>query len=225
MPLAVNGIVGTDRGGEPAAWHHASMTPEITFTWHHTIPWNNLRDVWNGLVDGKYWNAVSKFLYLVGTTAPAPVITAIKAEQLQNRDALHTQLTWQGWNIVEGPGNEYRTDDPGEAYDEWSGVGMSANQKSTYQAVAILYTTMKQVNALPKRTGTDIPQIKAILAKKLETAFGEASGPLRGKSPMPWNEAMWFRVTEGRIDKKLPRVWYTKPAWGKRLATDPPPPS
>lgn len=102
MPLEVDGIIRGDRGSEPSRWQHASTKPLITLTWHHTIPWNCLRNVWNGLVAGQHWNALDEFMNLIGVPNRAEVITQIKNKNLQDRDGLHTLVTWQGWNIVEG---------------------------------------------------------------------------------------------------------------------------
>ncbi len=212
MPMALNGIVTEHRGSEPTDWEHSTMTPSITFTWHHTIPWNCLREVWNGLVRGKHWDAVSEYLGLIGAASVPVIVQGLKAGALTvDRDALLTQLTWQGWNIVEGPGNEYRAegDDPGEAFDSWSGESMSGNQKATLLAVKSLYiNAMRPVALLNNVDGTN--------ASKVAKAMRSARPTLRGKAPIKWNEDMWTVVTAGRVSDKVPGIWYTKPTWQRR---------
>ena len=61
---------------------------------------------------------------LIGVPNRAEVLKQIKNKNLQDRDGLHTLVTRQGWNIVEGPGNEYRAQGTiGENFDGWSGKG------------------------------------------------------------------------------------------------------
>ena len=168
---------------------------------------------------GRPW--ASSFSSL-GVTDCRGVIAQIRAGRLVGRDTLHTQLTWQGWNIVEGPGGTNRApgDDPGEAFDSWSGAGMSTNQRNTLAAVKLLYVVMQKMQNLPSRLGTTIPNINARDAKALENALKSAKSSLRGKAPMPWNDAMWVVVTEGRVEKGR-SVWYTPPTWRKRRSDDP----
>lgn len=223
MPLGLNGIVTEDRGNEPALWHHSVMTPSITFTWHHTIPWNCLRAVWNGVVHGRHWDAIEAYLDLISASNVSTIVRDLKNGNLTiDRDLLHTQLTWQGWNIVEGPGNEYRNDDPGEQFDGWSGAGMSGNQTATLLAVKGLYDNcMRRIQQLPAAAGTNnIPNISAQDAKTVATAMRGARHALRGKQPVKWEEKMWFPVTEGRVDKSRPGIWYTKPVWRRRTAAE-----
>jgi hypothetical protein len=97
MALEMNGIVGGDRGAEPQGWKHATVTPAISFTWHHTIPWNCLLAVWNGMVRGGHWKAVNEFLQLTGGSSVGIIIEQLNAQALTiDRDALHTQLTSMG---------------------------------------------------------------------------------------------------------------------------------
>ena len=72
--------------------------------------------VWNGLVGGAHWSAVKMFLHLASAPDPQGIVQQIRSGGLLRRDELHTMLTWQGWNIVEGPGGHFRADDPGEAF-------------------------------------------------------------------------------------------------------------
>jgi hypothetical protein len=198
------------------------MTPAVTFTWHHTIPWNCLLAVWNGLVAGQHWNAVRLFLQIVSDPHPHTTTEQIKKGELMNRDSLHTLLTWQGWNIVEGPGGDFRADDPKEDVERWSLVkGVTGNQRATLQSVALLYIAMKPLAVKPRRPGfsgtVPVPTITTAEAEGLERALLAQMQTLRGKSPIRWSEEMWTLVDNqaGRADRKRPGVWNTTPSWQK----------
>jgi len=223
VALGRNGVLtNTERGAEPVLWHHTTMTPTVTFTWHHTIPWNCLAAFWNGLVAGKHWTAVELFLRLVSADKPHDIMDQIKSGALMDRDRLHTQLTWQGWNIVEGPGGDFREDDPGEGYDRWFNHGLSDNQRATVQAVDQLYLLIEPLASRPSRLDfPEIPKeikpnISALDAKDLARGLSPLIGSLRGRSLMFWNSASWEKVQDGRVHPKLPSVWNVKPKWKKR---------
>lgn len=216
MALDVDGLVSTPaRGAEPSDWTHASMSPAVTFTWHHTIPWNKLRAVWNGLVAGEHWDAVDMFLQLVQAPKRQLVLQQIRAKALtEDRDALHTRLTWQGWNIVEGPGGEFRKpgDDPGEKSERWATTGASSNQTQTLQAVYALDETIQLLPAAQDSIGsTQAAALLAAMRRVKQTAR---------PTPIPWSEAMWVRTREGRVGK-APGAWSTRPEWRRRQKTDP----
>ncbi|APS35769.1 MULTISPECIES: hypothetical protein [Serratia] len=221
MPLEVDGIIRGDRGSEPSRWQHASTKPLITLTWHHTIPWNCLRNVWNGLVAGQHWDALDEFMNLIGVPNRAEVLKQIKNKNLQDRDGLHTLVTWQGWNIVEGPGNEYRAqgDDPGENFDGWSGKGMSTNQQATQQQVNVLYRVMEPLGRRALDAARQAPPITAKEAGILQRTIKQTRPTLRGKEPIRWQEDMWHQVQSGKEAKHFAR-WDTKPVWRKRLHSD-----
>lgn len=220
MALGEDGIVNNaDRGGEPPGWVHARMSPAVVFTWHHTIPWNRLRAVWNGLVRGRHWDAVDLFLQLAQAPNRQSVLQQIKAGHLvEDRDALLTRLTWQGWNIVEGPGGEFRTpdDDPGERSEHWSTIGMSSNQAQTAQAVQALDVAMA---LLPAALGDGTGPVTDAQAAGLAASMRRVKQAVR-HAPMPWSEAMWVRTREGRVEKGA-AVWSTRPQWRARRKSDP----
>lgn len=106
------------RGSEPSSWHHTELVPSVTFTWHHTIPWNGLRATWNYLVAGRHWGCVEEYLKIISAPHVALTFKALKnapATLFPHDEKLLELLTWQSWNIVEGPGNQYRIGDPGAA--------------------------------------------------------------------------------------------------------------
>lgn len=213
--LEVDGIVSSSRGSEPTGWTHAVTRPQIAMTWHHTIPWNRLRDTWNGLVRNKCWDGVDQFLQLISAPNVATIISQIKSGTLQDRDALFTLLTWQGWNIVEGPGGTFRLDgdDPEDKFDDWSGAGMTSNQKSTLQAVKILNMEME---AFVTACGAGTPTTEQL--RKIVNALTTAKPTLRGKQPMAWNEEMWTIVTVGVVHKTQPANWERQPVYRRRTA-------
>lgn len=219
MALGSDGLL-TDsaRGSEPEQWHHTVHKPAIVFTWHHTIPWNCLRLAWNGLIGGRHWKAAELFLQIASVPDPAGTVRRMRDGVLMNRDQVHSLLTWQGWNIVEGPGGDHRIGDPGEGYDGWSTViGVSSNQRSRLQGVNSLYTRMDELSkrTLLRESGREFPAISASEAKALERLLHAEMGNLRGKPPILWTEAMWTVVKAGKADKHHPSRWATIPTWRK----------
>lgn len=221
MAIGTSGqSTNSDRGGEPASWHHTAMVPSITFTWHHTIPWNCLRAVWDYLVANQHWACVKEYLMIISAPNVEATLSALKKAPgipFANDGTLLVLLTWQGWNIVEGPGNEYRAlnDDPGEAYDKWDISALTSNQRASVQCVDIVYQAMKKVqeNSLARNV---LPLVAAADVLKLQNAFKAQRPALRGRQPITWNPGMWDVHTEGRVDAKAAGVWYTKPSWTKK---------
>jgi hypothetical protein len=221
MPLGIDGIIRGDRGSEPSSWQHASTKPFITLTWHHTIPWNCLCNVWNGLVVGQHWNALGEFMNLIGVPNRTEVLKQIKNENLQDRDGLHTLVTWQGWNIVEGPGGKFREkdDDPGDKFDGWSGKGMSTNQRATLQQVNVLYQVMATLGNRALNAARHAPNITSKEARVLQRVIKQTRPTLRGREPIRWQEDMWYQVQPGK-EAKCGTKWYTQPVWRKRRHSD-----
>lgn len=158
---------------------------------------------------------------LIGVPNRAEVLKQIKNKNLQDRDGLHTLVTWQGWNIVEGPGNEYRAqgDDPGENFDGWSGKGMSTNQQATQQQVNVLYQAMAPLGNRALDAARQAPPITTEEAGVLQRTIKQTRPTLRGKEPIRWQEDMWHQVQPGKEAKHFAR-WDTKPVWRKRLHSD-----
>jgi hypothetical protein len=202
MPLEQNGQCGTDRPNPPVSWKH-STTPNITWTWHHTIPWNQLCATWNWMVENEDWTSLKAFLYLIGADNGETVVAEIRADQLTRRDELHQMIAWQKWNVVEGPGgtNRARGDDPGEGFEPWSLLGLSNNQRQTVLDVKRIYDAML---TLPQQTQPG-----------KFGAFLSTFRHLRNRAMIMWEPKMWDAVIVGRAPKH-PREPDVTSTWRRR---------
>ncbi|HEY4352182.1 MAG TPA: hypothetical protein VGN31_13210 [Paraburkholderia sp.] len=211
MALNSNGIIsGSGRSSEPEGWKHKVMTPTVQFTWHHTIPLDDLTRVWNGLINGEHWGVVDEYLQIIGFRAVQNTIDELKAGTFQDRDELHTAIQWPSWNIVEGPGGEFREDDPGNGFERWTvPPGISNNQREMLNAVGAIYL---RVTPIARAGRPEDTAIDAVQARALRDELSNYKKVLRGKGPIEWNEAMWESTREGRKDKKIDK-WLTKPQW------------
>jgi hypothetical protein len=202
-------LVNGDRGDEPASWRHTEVVPSITFTWHHTIPWNGLRATWNYLVAGQHWSCVEEYLKIISAPHVEQTLKALKsapAIPFPNDEKLLELLTWQGWNIVEGPGNQYRVNDPGERHEKWPTRALTGNQRTTIQSVDLVRIAMERIyNNAAATTPMDV--------EKLEKALKAARPLLRGREPIKWTPDMWNPLVEGRVSAKAKGTWYSAPIW------------
>lgn len=216
MALATNGVAPADRGANPGSWVHVTTRPTINMAWHHTIPWNCLRSIWNSLVCSGHWDGVDEFMQLCGCGNIASRIAAMKANTLpaNDRDDIHTAITWQGWNIVEGPETPFRNDDPGENFDAHSGTGMSDNQKSTHLAITALFTSLSPI-AATDRTGAGRNNLTSTEKATITKAIRTAKTTLRGKDKIAWTVDMWDKVQDGRPHPSQPVNWSTPPVYRK----------
>lgn len=167
--------------------------PSITFTWHHTIPWNCLRAVWDYLVAGQHWGCVKEYLMIISPPHVEATLSALKkapAIPFPPNDKLLELLTWQGWNIIEGPGNEYRAagDDPGERYDRWALSTLSSNQRASLQHVDNVYLAMAKIQANAAAANLS-PLTAAADVLRLQMAFNAGRQAMRGRAPIMWNPA------------------------------------
>lgn len=60
----------------------------------------------------------------------------------EEADLAEVILCWGGWNLTEGPVGEIRTEDPGEAFDDFEPCAQIETQKARYRAVARLNATL-----------------------------------------------------------------------------------
>ncbi|MFD1951486.1 hypothetical protein ACFSGX_11995 [Sphingomonas arantia] len=157
------------------------------------------------------------FLQIVSDPNPRGTVAQMRAGRLLTRDEVHSRLTWQGWNIVEGPGGEFRSDDPDDNYDGWSTIkGVSANQRKRLQSVNSLYSVMSRLARNTKKTdgSFETPIISVSEARALEIVF-LAEMSLRGGRPISYTENMWEVVRAGKVMKHFPNRWEVEPIWKK----------
>jgi hypothetical protein len=244
MALQANGqFSNADRGAEPYDWHHSLHTPAVVFTWHHTIPWNVLRLVWNELVRCQYWDALKKYMSIIGISnghEQRQLVNNMKRNVLGNLDDLHTKITWQGWNIVEGPGGAFRAtgDDPGAGRETWITIYMSHNHSRSISAAYQLHSAMVLIaNGLKNIPDQDRQCLNQFI-NAVDTQKANLS-----HDPIKWNrnhERIWVYSNtmplpqgvmgpvnvidpqKGRVNDKYPGVWVTPPVWRKRTAFDDP---
>ncbi|MFC0396986.1 hypothetical protein [Paraburkholderia rhizosphaerae] len=216
MALQANGIIsGAGRASEPEGWKHAEVKPAIQFTWHHTIPLDDLTRLWNGLINGGHWNAVDEYLQIIGFSSVQTTINELKAGKFQaRRDELHTAIQWPGWNIVEGPGGAYREDDPGNGVESWYvPPGGSNGQRTILNRVKNAICPL--IEKIPRTVRPEDTAIDAETAKRLAAELKNQRPSLRGKGPIEWNPDMWEQTREGRKDKNRD-IWLTTPQWRAR---------
>lgn len=205
-------LINGDRGSEPGSWHHTELVPSVTFTWHHTIPWNGLRATWNYLVAGRHWGCVEEYLKIISAPHVALTLKALKdapAIPFPHDEKLLELLTWQGWNIVEGPGNQYRIGDPGEAHEMWPTGALSGSQRTTMQAVDLVRMAMEPIYRNVNQQNLILPAHVA----KLERTFKAERARLRGREPIRWTPGMWKVIVPGRVSAKAKGSWYHSPIW------------
>ncbi|HWW68491.1 MAG TPA: hypothetical protein VN089_00975 [Duganella sp.] len=205
-------LINGDRGDEPSSWHHTELVPSVTFTWHHTIPWNGLRATWNYLVAGRHWACVEEYLKIISAPHVELTLKALKNAPgipFAHDEKLLELLTWQGWNIVEGPGNQYRIGDPGEAHERWPTGALTGKQRSTMQAVDLVRMAMERIYSNVHQPHL----ISATDVEKLEKTFKAMRPLLRGREPIRWTPGMWNAVVEGRVSAKAKGTWYSSPIW------------
>lgn len=205
-------LINGDRGSEPGSWHHTELVPSVTFTWHHTIPWNGLRATWNYLVAGRHWGCVEEYLKIISAPHVALTLKALKdapAIPFPHDEKLLELLTWQGWNIVEGPGNQYRIGDPGEAHEMWPTGALSGSQRTTMQSVDLVRMAMEPIYRNVNQQNLILP----VHVAKLERTFKAERARLRGREPIRWTPGMWKVIVPGRVSAKAKGSWYHSPIW------------
>lgn len=205
-------LINGDRGAEPMSWVHTVMVPSVTFTWHHTIPWNGLRATWNYLVAGQHWTCVEEYLQIISAPHVEQTLKALKQAPgipFPDDEKLLELLTWQGWNIVEGPGNSNRIGDPEGGHERWPTRALSGQQRTTMQAVDLVCMAMERIYG-------NLNQPHLITLKdveKLEKTLRAQRPLLRGRDPIKWTPGMWNPLVEGRVSAKAKGTWYSAPKW------------
>lgn len=169
---------------------------EIPMDWHHMIPWNVLRDSWSALATSARWEVLEAWLGLLSVNDADQRLAEMKAGTLGPVDAqdITEKLCWARWNLVEGPYNGNRTDDPGgDGFDDFAYLAMSSNVRARAQVLKSIYTTVKDWtynDATLTKTGTkgllaDLGKVKAYKQSPIAMFEGKA----------------WSLVDAGKIDK------------------------
>lgn len=122
----------------------------VGLVWHHVIPFNTLRDVWNGLIEYFRGNnfqesrvAVRQYLLLCdrGIGNIEQMLDGTRRGDLSVPDGerLKTAAAWPAWNIVEGPDARFRGDNPRDGELDRFTHGLTALELARVRAVESLY--------------------------------------------------------------------------------------
>ncbi|MCC6426068.1 MAG: hypothetical protein IT435_04535 [Phycisphaerales bacterium] len=218
--MAINAdgtLSGDGREGADAPWAHTDVPGAVAgfLAWHHMIPWNCLRDTWKKLrspTTGQgnalaaldpNWDVLYWYMYLLAVPDPADKIKKMKKSQLTtgDQDVIFTKLVWNGWNIVEGPAGQFRTDDPAEDYDLFR-VGLSSHERQRAVETQLLFDAM--VSYVP-------PSESRVLQGAIDR-----TRRYRGGDPIMLKKEMW--TPEGFTFKKGATAATLHTRWTKAMA-------
>ena len=118
----------------------------IPMDWHHMMPWNAIRDSWSALAISGRWDVLKIWLGLLAANDPETRLGEMRGGNLpaNERDDLSAKLCWAKWNLVEGPNNTNRTDDPGgEGFDKFTTLKFSNNVRARCQTVHSIYEMVR----------------------------------------------------------------------------------
>jgi hypothetical protein len=170
---------------------------EVPMDWHHMIPWNVLRNSWSALATSKRWEVLEVWIGLIAVENAAQRLSEMKAGNLDNgevQDDITERICWAPWNLVEGPNNTNRTDDPGgDGFDAFSGSKFSNNVRSRSQILNQIYTQVKGWAYNEATLSAD--QCKSLV---------KSLGSLSRNTPIVMfqdSASAWEVVDPGKIDK------------------------
>jgi hypothetical protein len=160
--MSRHGFIETkDKRGKCPFPHDTAIVPREflksdEYTWHHGVPFNTLRDSWNSLItlvwllgDGKS-DAVKaakasarEVMELMlngisGCTIAKAADQAMKINDEEDFDEIHAAISWPPWDLVDGPKESKRIDDPGEFFDKFA-AGLDDNEKALHAKLEELY--------------------------------------------------------------------------------------
>ena len=197
----------------------------IDFTWHHVIPWNMLCSFWGALAREQQWRLLEQFLRVLDVPDPHTKILHMKAANggaLTDTeiDEVHEHLCWRKWNVVEGPLNTLRIDDPGEEFDEFKyglpsekAVQRMKDLKDVYQAMrAYVGAADRRRREVweQRRAGKGVSATDPPIP--LSNLLGERTYGHRAAGLIMFRIEMWQMVTQGSRRSGV-WVWDVKPTW------------
>ncbi len=112
-----SGVKPNERDSVPFHWKRTQLVPDISWKYHHIIPWQTLRDTWQALLMCDYWKGYVLYVKVIGVVSWGPLISRLMNAQMTQEDCdeLYAKLSWPAWNIVEGPAD--RDDEGGTDLD------------------------------------------------------------------------------------------------------------
>jgi hypothetical protein len=168
---------------------------DIPMDWHHMMPWNAIRNSWSALVTSGRWEAIATWLGLLSDDDPETRLTEMKAGNLASIPAqdLTEKLCWAKWNLVEGPNNTNRTDDPGgDGFDKFTTPKFSNNVRTRSQTLHSIYDLVRQWAA----DKSDVSDKDA----KLLSEWFIAVRPYKSSPIAMFEPPAWTIVKDGKFD-------------------------
>ena len=221
--------------------HDTKLNENLSYnlTWHHNIPWADLRDSWNivftfcakttveklfelyadgnGTLTPEVQRSLKTKLLGIKESLPKPegaqkyldcvnrlemdghVLSKLPIEkQLDSDDSENLALivAWQRWNIVEGPKESIRTDDPGsDGFDDFRRVDRR-KQFLRFGTVGELYESLKWIKttymiAMQERYSSESDIISGWQLRADRALNGAAW--LADKSVVPIQKKYWMK--------------------------------
>lgn len=226
---AFAGIKPNERDSSPAGWVRSTLVPDIDWKYHHIIPWEMLRDTWQGLLMCQGWKELAFYVEAVGVQRSLVNRLMSRAMTYQDREDLFARLSWPAWNIVEGPAD--REDEGGTELDIFHHglIGIETLQMTEinklHQAMsaflqhfdrsAMMQARNSNVSAQastydPQRGAPEnVSSSRDLLMKALRSMTSYKTSRF-----IPYREDMWMTAVAGRVDSKI-AVWTRKPRFKK----------
>jgi hypothetical protein len=241
MSLRANGTFGSldphDRSERPNGWTHPVLKPSIDFSFHHSIAWDSLRDVWQTLLEHGQWNALEAFMTAAGVTGASMIRGKLhRGDDLSQIEVDHVfeKISWPGWNIVQGP--RARTDEGGTDYDRYE-FGMTDADRDRHRTLNLLHLQIAALLGLPCVDAQKLRDTRTAglnnhkpdrvtsahsdevsdAASRLALAFNKMAR-FKTATFIPYTHSMWQTVNPGVVNKEHVARWDTPPLFKKTTA-------
>ena len=177
----------------------------MNLVWHHILPYNEWRDLWNTLVThchgtqlAEARTALRHYLLLCDWKMREvdTWIDRIRAERLDVVDCnfLTTKAAWPAWNIVEGPDPRFRSDDPGDRFIDRYTHGLTQTEFGRMKSVEFLHPRLASVPLMGN--------LSAAALRSLADTLSMARSGLACDIPVPFRDSMWDRDASGKWSKR-----------------------
>jgi hypothetical protein len=191
-------------------WRPVPLNYDVPMDWHHIIPWNTLRDGWSALCGSGRWEVIAEWLNLMDVADGRTRISEMRnnALAMPHTQDMHTRLCWSKWNLVEGPTNGNRTDDPGgDDVDSFSGLKTSNGLRDRSQMLSLIFHVMRNWDS----TLTNLTQAdtRALLSYFVRLR------PYKRTPIHLFDDKTWVLVDAGKIDRFGLAIHNKHPTWRK----------
>ncbi|TRL54246.1 hypothetical protein [Pseudomonas aeruginosa] len=225
-----SGVKPNERDSVPFHWKRTQLVPDISWKYHHIIPWQTLRDTWQALLMCDYWKGCVLYVKVIGVVSWGPLISRLMNAQMTQEDCdeLYAKLSWPAWNIVEGPAD--RDDEGGTDLDLFR-HGLQGTEPARMQALQRLYDAMEDFLSLFNRREFEAtrltvynprggaPAVDEAHREALHTAL-QGMLPYKDQAFIPYRPEMWIVTLEGREHRKYP-TWLRTPRYKKADGSPP----